>query len=547
LAVFKDQQQLYTLTLFLLSFQLFTGSTMSSPKVPTYLLPLTKEEKHLLHRYETLKKLERIAAQSKAAAAIARLMEADQTEPNNSANDKAVEQVSSQNEFRQKYQTDKTTKKLKNDKDASFIDENDADMLHSQDENLSSFRRNEEKIAILRQEKDIAAQRIQEQDAHIKREEQLRQQLLEEHQVAETGNLGPSLKKKKRLDDTKEQSLISNIKFTSTPPHDFSKSLGLVDSSGFQLFPSNGVAPSPESAWDPPDDASLPEENCLEFDLLDFKVSKANVGEGNNTVAIKCMVPADSNRFSINIAAPNHKNYHSVLFHFNPRQYEKGGIVVLNDKKSGIWGHGVNIPLSRMPLMFGEISCTLIIQINDEGFDVFINGKHCARLEHRSPLLDDIDKLIIQFPSTDDYGKRENWRVFKVWWGHKDIMVKEEELSNIPGFQSHNAEHETKLFIRNLPRIYNQAEIDVRRAELERAFRKYGGNEGVSVICPINSTFAFVELDSAHVTDLALKEMCGKYHLNRARRSRHEALMEQIAASATSKSVDMDISGSEWG
>lgn len=515
---------------------------MSSPKIPSYLLPLTQEEKHLFLRYDNLKKLEREAAKSKADAAIARLMETEQTEDPNS-DDKAVDSDTTESQFQQKRPKDKAPKGLNKDRDTSDIDDN-IDLLHSKEEKLSSaFRRNEEKLAILRQEKDVAAQRIEKQDAHIKREEQLRQQLLEEHKAAETVNLGPSLKKK-RLDDIKEQSLISNMKFSSTPPHDFSNSLGLEDSSGVQLFPSNGVAPSPESAWDPPYNVSLPEEKCLELNLTDFRASKTNVGEGNNTIAIKFMAPADSSRFSINIAAPNHENYYSILFHFNPRQYEKGGTVVLNDKKSGIWGHGVNIPLSRLPLIFGEMSCTLIIQINDEGFDVFINGKHSARLEHRSPLLDDIDKLVLQFPSTDDYGQRENWRVFKVWWGHKDIMAKEEELSNVPGFKSHNAEHETKLFIRGLPKIYTQTEIDVRRAELERAFRKYGGNEGVSVICPLNSTFAFIELDSPHATDLALKEMSGMYRLNRARRSRHEALMEQIAAS---KSVNVDTLGSEWG
>jgi len=54
--------------------------------------------------------------------------------------------------------------------------------------------------------------------------------------------------------------------------------------------------------------------------------------------------------------------------------------------------------------MFGEPSCTLIIQINGDGFDVFVGDKHCARLEHRTALPEKSCSLILQFPSTDDYG-----------------------------------------------------------------------------------------------------------------------------------------------
>ena len=63
---------------------------------------------------------------------------------------------------------------------------------------------------------------------------------------------------------------------------------------------------------------------------------------------------------------------------------------MVNDKKAGMWGQGINIPLSTLtlPLMFGEVACTLVVQINGEGFDVFMKGQHCARLEHRQPLPD---------------------------------------------------------------------------------------------------------------------------------------------------------------
>jgi hypothetical protein len=86
-----------------------------------------------------------------------------------------------------------------------------------------------------------------------------------------------------------------------------------------------------------------------------------------------------------------------------------------------------------------------------------------------------------------------------------------------------------------LQRISAAHDIELRRAELERAFRKYGGDRGVTVLVPPNSTFAFVEMETERQTDLALHEMADKYRLNRARRSRHEALQEERAAAAATK------------
>jgi RNA recognition motif-containing protein len=92
-----------------------------------------------------------------------------------------------------------------------------------------------------------------------------------------------------------------------------------------------------------------------------------------------------------------------------------------------------------------------------------------------------------------------------------------------------------KLFISGLHRISTQAEVDLRRAELERAFRKYGGDHGVIATIPMNQTFAFVELDTERQADLALQEMQDQYRMNRARRSRHEALQEERVAAEAAK------------
>jgi hypothetical protein len=207
----------------------------------------------------------------------------------------------------------------------------------------------------------------------------------------------------------------------------------------------------------------------------------------------------------------------------------RGGQLVINDKREKTWGNALTIPLSQVPLMFGQEACTILIQINGEGFDVFVEHVHCARLEHRSELPVGTTKLVLQFPSTDDYLVAENWTVYKVWWGQRPILAKG-DLSDVPGVNSFNADHPRKLFISGLPRISSDAEVEIRRAELERAFRKYGGDHGVLVIVPVNVSYAFVEMESESMTDLALKEMGDVYRMNRARRSRHEALREERAA-----------------
>ena len=110
------------------------------------------------------------------------------------------------------------------------------------------------------------------------------------------------------------------------------------------------------------------------------------------------------------------------------------------------------------------------------------------------------------------------------------------DVSGIAGVNQFSSLHPRKLFVSGLPKIFAESDVDVRRAELERAFAKYGGDRGVvHVIVPTNATYAFVEMESERLCDLALQEMAGQYRLNRARRSRHEALQEERAAKEAQK------------
>lgn len=483
----------------------------------------TDQEQMLLDMYRTVQAYERHAAKLKEEAARAKLAAAEE-------------------EFHRKIKpkknprapTERVADANGKEPDAGPDDQTTDDLVRQgvaeEYDEVSRRERREARLEALRQEVEEAKQQKQSE------EEILRQQLLQEQEpVLE----GPVLKRK-RLNVDEEQpskSLISNITSTVTPPHDFSKTLNLSYTQGRILFPTGSEA---QTVWTPQPTGS-PNVGALKFRLTGFDISKAQNGQGDNTLAIKFMVPSDSKRFSLNITTPKYENtMETVLFHFNPRQFEKGGHIILNDKQEGTWGQQIALPLSQVPLIFGQASCTLVIQITGDGFDVFLRERdaagsadgllHVARWQHKE---EPTEELVLQFPSTDDYGSVENWSVFKVWWGNQPIRAREDAA--IAGMNALRLFHPRKLFVSQLAKVFTDADVDVRRAELERAFRKYGGDLGVSVIVPKNSTFAFVEVESERDADLALSEMSSHYQLKRARWSRHEALKEERAAKEASK------------
>lgn len=325
-------------------------------------------------------------------------------------------------------------------------------------------------------------------------------------------------------------SLIAHLKpSAATPKKDFSSSLGLQE--GKVLFPTEDMPR--DTSWSPPQKKGRkkgridhPSAGALEVSLDDFDVSGSSP-RSPNTVAIKFKAPSDSKRFSLNIGlADTHNNFESILFHFNPRQRQRGGQLVLNNKSGGSWGQAMNLPLNRLPMIFGQDSSTLLIQINQNGFDIFVDKEHCACFEHRTTMPTGQTRLVLQFPSSDDYGSPENWTVYRVWWGFCMSAQARHDLSTVAGVGAHHAIHPRKLFVRNLPKIHTITQVEVRRAQLERAFRKYGGMLGVTVTAPNHKSFAFVEVDSAPQAELALGEMRNLYQLCRARQSKFEEMKD---------------------
>lgn len=408
----------------------------------------TEEEKSLLQMYDTIKNFERQAARLKEQKAREKLEAKDTEFKQALARKRKVR--------KQKAKTDKGADEDEGDESP---EDEDSDMSEEEEEEQEQTleQRRAAKLEKLRVEVESKQQAMVEQET---KEASMRDRLLATNDDAE---LVPSLKRKKLEERSRSEeasNLLTSLMTAQTPPHDFSKSLGLTAFKGKVLFPTTPE----ESRWTPPDTAMDPNDKAFLVELGNFDIGEASNGKGNNTVAIKCNAPGESKRFrsvlycemmmlcfgfadtsflvfhSINIAGPDHNDFDSVLFHFNPRQFERGGQLVINDKQSGIWGQAINLPLSQVPLMFGQTSITLQIQITGDGFDIFIEDKHCARLEHRKELPSGPCSLFLQFPSSDDYGSPENWIVYKTWWGNKAIMAKG-DLAGIPGVNSFNAIH----------------------------------------------------------------------------------------------------------
>jgi Galactoside-binding lectin/RNA recognition motif. (a.k.a. RRM, RBD, or RNP domain) len=550
----------------------------------------TPQEQMLLDMYETVKNLERAAAKIREDAARAKLdarkVEFQQKQMAASTKDSNRGKDSSNNKKKDKKKKPHRHKRVKtltaeddavddDDDDDDDVDVSDDDSEMEEEEEGKDGGDGDDNDSDDDQEKrkaaEIAALRADVEDrkkqAAVETNKASEEDARRAHHLATADEAvdddliggGPVMRKKEKRaklnadgnddNDTAgaaaaaSSALIDSLADASaTPPHDFSKSLGLSPLKGMVLFPNRF---SQENKWTPPTEKGQnPNEGAFMAELEDFDVTKVQQqqqqqqsgGEQqvyNNTLAVKFAVPADSRRFSINIALASEQNndFESILFHFNPRQRERGGQLIVNDKQDGIWGQAIAVPLSQIPMIFGQTSCTLLVQITGEGFDIFIDQQHCCRLEHRTELPSSPNscKLVVQFPVSDDYGMPEKWTVYKVWWGHVKPLAKD-DVSGVPGVKSFNALHPRKLFVTGLTKVYTQADVDVRRAELERAFRKYGGGRGAIVIVPTNSTYAFVELESESATDRALREMASTYSLNRARRTKHEALQEERAA-----------------
>jgi hypothetical protein len=308
----------------------------------------TNEEKGLLQMYDTTKTFERevIRLKEKKArehiyAATAAASAGDDDDEQN-ANNAAV----AKKKKRKKKAAAGTAVPGMNDVDAMMSsseeddddlddDEYDSDDNNNNNNNKKKKYSAEDKLKALREEiEEKKFAKLQENDAK-ETEERMRNELLAKNNDGMDGVSQPLLKRKKFNDDgstlsptrdgqsgTGVPSLLSKMIPKQTPPHEFSEKLEFVPWKGKILFP---VSPDDEPKWTPSLDykPKNPNDGAFLVALEDFDITKAVNGEGPNTIAIKFQGPIDSKRFSFNIAGPNHNDFDSVLFHFNPRPREK--------------------------------------------------------------------------------------------------------------------------------------------------------------------------------------------------------------------------------
>ena len=321
----------------------------SGASYPSYLEPLTVQEQSLLDTYAAIKSYEKEAARFKAEEAKRRLEEADERYR---AKVREREGVTTAGDDEGGDIDDKEEENNSQDHPDSETDEEIKLRRLAREKEISQLRRDVAAAKEAKEEEATKQKNIKE------KEESLRKELLGEQkpnvvqeskkrprddtvdsdepsdidEYEETSAFtGPSIKKKRiqssGWDDFKPQpSLIANIGGDSTPPHDFSKKMGMSKSSldGTILFPRDGIQP-----WTPPMKPIDFMDGHLELKLDDFDPSQlGEYGTGNNTLAVKFHAPDESSRFSINIAEEGHDGYQNILFHFNPRHFQRGGQLV---------------------------------------------------------------------------------------------------------------------------------------------------------------------------------------------------------------------------
>ena len=227
--------------------------------------------------YDTIKNFERQASRLKEQKAREKL-EAREAE--------FKQTLAKKRKVRRKEKT-KTREGAEEDGDESPVDD-DSDIASEEEEDDQTLeQRRAAKLDKLRSEVESKQQAMVEQES---KEASMRDQLL----ATNESEIGPTLKRRKLQERSDEGSnLLTSLMKAQTPPHDFSKSLGLTSFKGKVLFPS---IPE-ESRWTPPETAMNPNDKAFLVELNNFEIGEASNGKGNNTVAIKFNAPGDSKRF----------------------------------------------------------------------------------------------------------------------------------------------------------------------------------------------------------------------------------------------------------
>jgi hypothetical protein len=283
-------------------------------------------------------------------------------------------------------------------------------------------------------------------------------------------------------------------------------------------FPASGIKWSTD--WD-----SRVADGPLLIDMDDFALDQ------NQTLVMRLTVPQDSTTWALSICPNQHEEFMNVLFHFNPRQRERGGTLVQNERVSSRWSAAERTPLEYFAPLFGR-TFDLAVQVNEDGFHTAIDTKYAATFMHRSPIdsWSRTGPLVLEVPHTDDYGNPETLIVHQIWWGKKPAIPglpkKDEYLAPVGEVTAPTGlQGETSIHVSGLPGTPEDGDATAHEAavkeELQDMFAPYGvvsikmflerGGYGfVNIRDPVKASEALQMLDGT-------KLLGSKISLSRAR------------------------------
>ncbi|KAG5176354.1 hypothetical protein JKP88DRAFT_92763 [Tribonema minus] len=264
-------------------------------------------------------------------------------------------------------------------------------------------------------------------------------------------------------------------------------------------FPVSGLVWNQD--WDPTQETAR-----LVVPLTDFALDQ------KQTLVLRMTVPDSSDKWGISLCPRDHADFKNVLYHFNPRSKERGGILVQNSRRDGQWEHAVTDRLNEFPAMFG-LTFDTAIQIDTWGFHVTLAGDYQLSFKHRRPIEEwqQDGQLVLEVPRTDDYGNPQSLKLHQIWWGKKKYHPNQPTAEELEADHSGigGGEYETEfrnLHISNIAHSDDPAEEALIRQELEDLFAKYDV-EAVKVIS--GRGYGFINFKSAEGAAQALQETNG--------------------------------------
>ena len=131
-------------------------------------------------------------------------------------------------------------------------------------------------------------------------------------------------------------------------------------------------------------------------------------------------ISATAEIWALNLAPADHDDGGTLLYHFNPRAKERGGLLVENDKTDDDWGRAKKSRLPHQPALFGLERKELAFKFKASPghVDILVTVDRVQatawRLRSEAPRGAALALLV---PTRDDFGNRQGVTVHDAWWG----------------------------------------------------------------------------------------------------------------------------------